>query len=124
MIPLELGFGRHLRLRKRRHFLRTQRRGQRINAGRVFLFMADHRGPNRRFGFTVSKKVGCAVVRNRVRRKLKEIVRLNRQAFPEKRCYVIIAHPDAADADYQTLYQDMMLAAEQAKRLMANKRMK
>lgn len=112
----ELGFARRFRLRKRKHFLRTQRRGQRINAGRVFVFMAAHRATDSRFGFTVSKKVGGAVVRNRVRRRLKEIVRLNRHAFPERHCFVIIARPEAAQADFDSLRHDLLSVAEQAQR--------
>ena len=73
-----LGFARRFRLRKRQHFLRTQRRGQRIAAGNVVVFMAQHRLPHSRFGFTVSK-VGKAVVGNKVRRRLKEIIRQNQR---------------------------------------------
>lgn len=109
-----LGFARRFRLRKRQHFLRTQRRGQRIAAGNVVVFMAQHRLPHSRFGFTVSKKVGKAVVRNKVRRRLKEIIRQNRSAFPQRHCFVIIAHPDAAQADYSRLQQDLLSAAERA----------
>ena len=67
-----------------------------------------------RFGFTVSKKVGGAVVRNRVRRRLKEIIRLNRHAFPQRHCFVIIARPEAAQADYTSLQHDLLNIAKQA----------
>ena len=109
-----LGFLRRFRLRKRKHFLRTQRRGRRITAGHVFVFMAEHRTNYSRFGFTVSKKVGGAVVRNRVRRRLKEIIRLNRHAFPKRHCFVIIARPEAAQADYASLQHDLLSIAKQA----------
>lgn len=109
-----LRFPRRFRLRKRKHFLRTQRRGHRITAGHVFVFMAEHRTMYSRFGFTVSKKVGGAVVRNRVRRRLKEIIRLNRHAFPQRHCFVIIARPEAAQADYTSLQHDLLNIAKQA----------
>ena len=109
-----LGFQRRFRLRKRKHFLRTQRRGRRITAAHVFVFMAEHRTTYSRFGFTVSKKVGGAVVRNQVRRRLKEIIRLNRHAFPNRHCFVIIARPEAAQADYATLKRDLLSIAQQA----------
>ena len=109
-----LGFLRRFRLRKRKHFLRTQRRGRRITAAHVFVFMAEHRTTYSRFGFTVSKKVGGAVVRNRVRRRLKEIIRLNRHAFPKRHCFVIIARPEAAQADYASLKSDLLSIAHRA----------
>ena len=73
--------------------------------------MASHRPSYRRFGFTVSKKVGGAVVRNKVRRRLREIVRLNRAAFPSGRCYVIVARPGAATATFNTLHHDLLAIA-------------
>ena len=76
--------------------------------------MAEHRTTYSRFGFTVSKKVGGAVVRNRVRRRLKEIIRLNRHAFPKRHCFVIIARPEAAQADYASLKSDLLSIAHRA----------
>ena len=61
--------------------------------------------PNRldhsRFGFSVSKRVGNAVVRNRVKRILKECVRL--RAWKEGWDVVLIARGAAANADYHEL---------------------
>jgi ribonuclease P protein component len=64
------------RLRKRAEFLAV-RRGEK-RRGRLFLVEVLDRGDTAaaRVGFTVTKKVGNAVVRNRVRRRLKEAVRV------------------------------------------------
>ena len=78
------------------------------------MFMAGHRARQSRFGFTVSKKVGGAVVRNRVRRRLKEIVRTHPEAFPRSQCFVIVARPEAAQVDFQTLRDDVLSVAKQA----------
>jgi ribonuclease P protein component len=69
------GFPSPLRLRKRAEFLAV-RRGEK-RRGRFFLMEILDRGDDKppRVGFTVTKKVGNAVVRNRVRRRLKEAVR-------------------------------------------------
>jgi ribonuclease P protein component len=79
------------------------------------MFMAPHRSSLRRFGFTVSKKVGGAVVRNGVRRRLREIVRLNQSAFPPGRCYVIVARPEAATATFTALHDDLLGIAAAAR---------
>ena len=53
-----------------------------------------------RFGFSVGKKVGNAVVRNRVRRVLKEICRLNTEMFPPGFDYIILARKDAVTQNF------------------------
>jgi len=65
------------RLRQRADFLAAAA-GTKVTAP-AFLLQARKRGDEGpvRFGFTVSKKVGNAVERNRVRRRLREIVRLS-----------------------------------------------
>ncbi|MEJ0075028.1 MAG: ribonuclease P protein component [Alphaproteobacteria bacterium] len=65
------------RLKQRADFLAAGK-GARVPAG-AFVLQARARGDAAapRFGFTVSRKVGTAVERNRVRRRLREIVRRN-----------------------------------------------
>ena len=59
-----------------------------------------------RVGIVVSKKVGNAVIRNRVRRRLREALRaiLAQKPPPQTFDLVVIARPEAANADYQQLY--------------------
>ena len=60
-----------------------------------------------RVGFTVSKKVGNAVVRNRVRRRLREVVRLSAAAaLQEGHDYVLIGRRPALEWPFERLMQD------------------
>ncbi len=69
--------GKPGRLERRAEFLRVAAVGKKAAIGGVVL-QAMHRTDARpaRLGFTVTKKVGNAVIRNRTRRRLKEAVRL------------------------------------------------
>lgn len=75
-----------------------------------------------RFGYTVSKKVGKAVVRNRIRRQLKAATReLMENALPGYD-YVIIARPAAAGRRYAELRSDLTQALTRVSRAAAARR--
>ena len=105
-------FPKSRRLRKRREFLAVQRSGRKLH-GKYFLVILSANRPlgesdgtplnnseraNQcgRVGITVSKKVGNAVVRNRVKRLVREHIRAS-QWFPEGGDMVIIAKPNASE---------------------------
>ena len=56
-----------------------------------------------RIGFTVSTKLGKAVKRNRIRRQLREIYRLNEDRFLRGTELVVVARARAAEAEYRQL---------------------
>ena len=76
-----------LRLKRRAEFLRTARSGRKASMPGVVLqaVVQGQPGPAR-IGFTVTKKVGNAVIRNRTRRRLKEAARLLASRAPGERC--------------------------------------
>ena len=64
-----------------------------------------------RFGFTATKKLGNAVTRNRIRRRLKEVVRLVAPGRAVAGCdYVLIAREAAATRSFATLERDLAAA--------------
>ena len=69
-----------------------------------------HQDPAR-FGFTATKKLGNAVVRNRIRRRLKEAVRLVAPDHARPGCdYVLIAREAAATRPFAALEKDLVAA--------------
>lgn len=74
-----LGIGKEMRLRQRVEFLAVQAGGKKLH-GRHVLAIAQKRADSTlcgRLGLTVTKKVGNAVVRNRIKRLLREWLRLH-----------------------------------------------
>jgi len=69
-----------------------------------------------RAGFVVSKAVGNAVVRNRVRRRLRHLVRPLLSELPGGATLVVRALPPAADASYATLGTDLATALAAAQK--------
>jgi ribonuclease P protein component len=79
---------------------------------------ADQPPPLARVGFTVSKKVGNAVVRNRVRRRLREIARqvIPDQARPDLD-YVLVGRQAALERDFAVMRQELVEALKRLKAL-------
>ncbi|MGD9916088.1 MAG: ribonuclease P protein component [Rhizobiaceae bacterium] len=95
------------RLRKRAEFLAVQRGEKR--RGRLFLLEVLDRGDEQppRAGFTVTRKVGNAVVRNRVRRRLKEAVRHAAGDMAAGSDYVIVGRNEALGAPFAELVAEL-----------------
>lgn len=60
-----------------------------------------------RFGFSLSKKIGKAVVRNRVKRILKEICRIHADWFEEGYDYIIIPKRNSGKESFYTFKEEM-----------------
>ena len=96
------------RLKKRAEFLAV-RRGEK-RRGPLFLLEVmdrDDGGPPR-VGFTVTKKVGNAVTRNRIRRRLKEAVRVRAGGdMAAGSDYVIVGRREVLDASFDDLAREL-----------------
>ena len=96
-------FPREVRLLKRRDFLEVQERGKKVTAGPLVGLVAPSPDGKSRLGLTVSSKVGTAVVRNAVRRRLRELFRKRRDRWPGGMHLVVVARPSAREASFATL---------------------
>ena len=96
------------RLRKRAQFLKV-RHGQK-RGGPLFLLEVLARDDDgaARIGFTVTKKSGNAVQRNRIRRKLREAVRVHAAGdMAAGNDYVIVARKDVIAAPFETIKAEL-----------------
>lgn len=132
------------RLRRRSEFAAAVRAGRRVGRGAVVVHLdvpdrtrRESPGPQRespgidqeslepvpagaehlpgRAGFVVSKAVGNAVVRNKVRRRLRHLVRERLGALPPGATLVVRALPGAADLPYPRLAADLDAALSAAR---------
>lgn len=105
------------RLRQRRDFIAAAA-GTKI-ARAAFILQARERGDKgpARVGFTVTRKVGSAVERNRVRRRLREIVRRSAaEGMQAGRDYVLVGRRAALDQSFDRMMQDFLTALAHAHR--------
>ena len=80
----------------------------------LVLYARKNRSATNRVGVTVSKKLGCAVVRNRVRRRLREVYRLNEAKFQPGWDIVVVARSRCISADFAKLTESYLSLAEKA----------
>ena len=97
-------------LKKNSDFRRLYARGKSTVNPYLAVYCRKNREGCSRFGYTVSAKLGHAVVRNRVRRRLREIVRLNLDSLTPGYDVVIVARSRAVNAEYRQL-EDAFLRA-------------
>ena len=95
---------RSYRLQKNKQFQYVYRRGK--SAACKDLVLIFVKGSKTRVGFSVSKKVGNAVVRNRTKRRLREAFRPYLGQL-KRGLYVVVARPSAAEASYQNLCKSL-----------------
>lgn len=88
------------RLRRRSDFGRVYAKGRSFAGDLIVVYVLPTRGRLARVGFSVSRKLGGAVVRNRVRRRIGEAVRALLPRVPAGLDLVIVARVKAAGADY------------------------
>ena len=86
----------------------------------LVLYARKNRTGTNRVGITVSKKLGHAVVRNRVRRRLRECYRLNEEMFQPGWDIVVVARTKAIHAEFSKLQQSYLDLARKAGILVEN----
>jgi ribonuclease P protein component len=108
-------FSRDDRLRKRREFEECYASGVRVSGRHLLLFLLQRTAPPNaassplrpRLGISVPRRVGGAVTRNRVRRRLREIFRVSRELFGTRAGDVVVnARPSASEATFEDLAQE------------------
>jgi len=91
------------RLRKNEDFKRIYKNGKNYYNRNLIMYIMKNELEDTRIGFTVSKKIGNSVVRNRVRRRIKEIVRKNFNNIKEGYDIILIPKKNVVDISHKEL---------------------
>jgi ribonuclease P protein component len=111
----DLSFPKAKRLARPAEFARVKSEGTAHSSRTLVLgVLAREEEKLFRAGFVTSKRIGGAVVRNRVRRRLRDIVRTQQARLRKGFWFVVIARPAAARATYRALKDEWLRLAERA----------
>ena len=84
-------------------FRRVYNKGKSGVSPFLVVYARSNRGGKNRLGVTVSAKLGKAVIRNRVRRRLREIFRLSQESMKQGYDIVLVARSRAVTATYREI---------------------
>ncbi len=101
-------FPKHARLLRRADFRTVYEQGQRRSASLCTVFWHSNGLRFSRLGITVPVRVGNAVVRNRIKRRVREIFRLNRASVPAGWDIVVNPRRGAARAAFASLTRELL----------------
>jgi ribonuclease P protein component len=96
------------KLVRRGEFDAVYRAGKRRSSSHFTVFFRANELPQSRFGFSIKKALGGAVVRNRIRRRMREMVRCHQLEIPAG--WDIVIHPKSSvgRASFETLTADLL----------------
>ena len=97
-------------LKKNSDFRRLYAKGKSAVTPYMVVYCRRSRGQTNRLGYTVSAKLGHAVVRNRIRRRLREIYRLHAAELCTGFDIVIVARSRCIDAEYRKMDEAFLSA--------------
>jgi ribonuclease P protein component len=104
-------------LRHRASFVRASKQGRQFATPSFIMLAVEDaelptpQSPYIRVGYTVTRKQGGAVVRNRIKRRLREAVRMASGSFAPNMAYVLIARKKALLCPHSELIRDIRFAA-------------
>lgn len=107
---------KQFRLKKRAAFAYVYRKGEKASARDLLLLSAKSK-EGLKIGLSVSKKVGNAVTRNRVKRLLREAIMPLTDRIDDGYMYVIVAYPSIAEKDFFSVSKSVEQAFSRAGKL-------
>lgn len=96
------------RLRSNEEFRKIYKNGKNYWNRNLVMYIKKNGLDHSRIGYTVTKKIGNSVVRNRIRRRMKEIFRKNFDKIKEEYDIILIPKKNVIDIDYQQLESAML----------------
>ena len=108
---------REKKLRKIKEYATVYRRGEKIYGKYVLLFFMPNQQEISRFGVVTTKKVGNAVIRNKWRRRIKEIVREYGDDLQSGYDIIVLARPRIKESEFSSVKKDITRVLRKARLL-------
>jgi ribonuclease P protein component len=101
-------YPRGARIVRKADFDAVYRNGKRRTSSHFTVFLKANDLPESRFGFSIKRALGGAVLRNRIRRRVRELVRLHRKEISAGWDFVIHPKANVQSAEFAALKNDLV----------------
>ena len=102
-------FGSSARLKKRSEINRCRDTGEKVYSKHFLLLLCEAPEEQSRLGITVTTKIDKrAVVRNRIKRRIREVFRLNRYRLKNPVEIVVVARRDSGEIEYKDFEREIL----------------
>ncbi|MBO8159694.1 ribonuclease P protein component [Thermosyntropha sp.] len=105
---------REFRISKAGDYKRVYENGQRFSGKYVIIYIKENGLGYNRFGFVASKKIGSAVVRNKLKRQLRAIINNEKNNLKGNFDVVIVCRRNVDGCTFSILYKDVMKILKKA----------
>ena len=102
------------RLKKRYQFNYVYKSGEHFSGEHMVLYVASSKTKNIKVGLAVTKKVGHAVVRNKVRRRLREIIKKQVPNLKQNNNIIVVARDNITEASFEKLSNEFLKLIKKA----------
>ena len=102
------------RLKKRYQFNYVYKSGEHFSGEHMVLYVVSSKTKNIKVGLAVTKKIGHAVVRNRVRRKLREIIKKQVPTLKQNYNIIVVARENISEASFDKLSTEFLKLLKKA----------
>ena len=102
------------RLKKRYQFNYVYKSGEHFSGEHMVLYVASSKTKNIKVGLAVTKKVGHAIVRNKVRRRLREIIKKQVPNLKQNNNIIVVARDNITEASFEKLSNEFLKLIKKA----------
>ena len=102
------------RLKKRYQFNYVYKSGEHFSSEHLVLYVSSSKTKSIKVGFAVTKKIGHAVVRNKIRRRLREIVQKQLPSLKQNYNIIVVAKDNVSEAGFEKLTQEIVKLLKKA----------
>ena len=115
LFSLEVIVKQEIRIKSKKEFDNIIKQGENIKNKYFILYYVQKKENQSRFGIAVGKKLGNAVVRNKIKRQLREIIKLSKNKFPKGKDYIIIIRKESLNLNFLEMKENLILLTEKVK---------